>query len=205
MSTATNDLVLRYQWEAYMDCGSAGTPDFELIGEGFTTLPESKNPKEYTRKYVNYKTEKTDVIGYAPSIGYSCDVILNDPVVAEIIQIHDGEFLGTDTHRDIVSVNCWDEEDYYFHTADTNIVSGKTYYTKSGDTYTAVQSPTAENLSTYYEKGVGYAASKRTFAIIPDGKGDGTDAMIYTGTMKAVSDKVDGVFDRTSKTFTPNS
>ena len=165
MSTevATNELVLRCQWEAYMECGAEEeSKTFHLIGEGFTSFPEAKNPKEYTRKYVNYKTEKTDVIGYSPSISYSCDCIAGDPVVQEIVEITDKELIGSATHRDIVSVNCWDE-----------ISDGA------------------------------FAATKRTYAIIPDGKGDGTDALIYTGTMKAVSDIVEGKFVRETKTFTP--
>lgn len=40
----------------------------------------------------------------------------------------------------------------YGLTTDTDIVSGKTYYTKSGDTYTAVTSPVKANISTYYEE-----------------------------------------------------
>lgn len=164
MSTASNELVLRYQWESYMKCGSADSGTFELIGEGFTSFPEAKNPKEYTRKYVNYKTEKTDVIGYSPSISYSCDVITGDPVISEIIKITDNELVGTDTHREIVSVNCWEETE-----ANT------------------------------------YKAYKRAYAIIPDGKGDGTDAMIYTGTMKAVGDIVVGRFNRSTNTFTADS
>lgn len=161
---ATSDLVLRCQFEAYMMCGTGNDAAYQLIGEGFTSLPVSMNAKEYARKYVNYKTEKTDVIGYAPSMAYSCDVILNDPVVGEIVEITDGEYLGSATHRDIVSVNCWEEA-------------------SSGE----------------------FKAVKRTYAIIPDGKGEGTDAMIYTGTMKAVSDRIEGTFNRTTKVFTPAS
>lgn len=163
-SSNSNELVLRCQWESYMECGDGETKTFNLIGEGFTTFPESKNPKEYTRKYVNYKTEKTDVIGYAPSIAYSCDVITGEPCVTEIVKVTDNELLGTATHRDIVSVNCWE--------ADTD---GKC------------------------------KAFKRTYAIVPDGKGDGTDALIYTGTLKAVSDITFGKFDRAAKTFTADS
>ena len=155
---AAGALILRYQLESYMKLSNG---ELALIGEGFTTFPESKNPKEYTRKYVNYQTEKTDVIGYSPSISYSCDVIADDPVVAEIVKITDGELVGTDTHREIISVNCWKEKD-----------------------------------------GGGYDAFKRTYAIIPDNKGDGTDALIYTGTMKAVSDQVKGTFDKETMTFT---
>ncbi len=160
----TNELVLRCQFESYMECGTGDDKAFHLIGEGFTSFPEAKNPKEYTRKYVNYKTEKTDVIGYSPSISYSCDCIVGEPCVQEIVKITDGELLGKDTHRRIVSVNCFDKK-----------ADGK------------------------------YAATIRTYAIIPSNKGDGTDALIYTGTMKAVSDLVTGTFDRSTKTFTPDT
>ena len=102
-----NDLAMRYQWESYLGIPATGggDPTFSLIGEGFTSFPEKKNPQEYTRKYINYKTEKTDVIGYSPSIEYSADCITDDPVVQEIVKIHEQELVGTDTPRDVVSVN----------------------------------------------------------------------------------------------------
>lgn len=153
------ELILRCQWEAYMKCKN---DEYALIGEGFTSFPEAKNPQEYTRKYINYKTEKSDVIGYAPSISYSCDAITNEPVVAEIMEITDRELLGTDTHREIVSVNCWEEQ-------------------SNGE----------------------YTAYLREYAVIPNQRGDGTEALIYTGTLKAVSDIVLGTFNRTTKEFTP--
>lgn len=40
----------------------------------------------------------------------------------------------------------------YVKTADTSVVTGKTYYTESGGNYTAVASPTASGLANYYEK-----------------------------------------------------
>ena len=44
----------------------------------------------------------------------------------------------------------------YVATTDTEVDSSKTYYTKSGDEYTAVASPTKSGLSNYYElKGAG--------------------------------------------------
>lgn len=40
----------------------------------------------------------------------------------------------------------------YTKTTDTDVVSGKTYYTKSGDEYTAVTTPAKDDIGTYYEK-----------------------------------------------------
>ena len=162
-------LVMRYQYESYMGClteGTSGTTEtFNLIGEGFTSFPENKNPQEYSRKYISDKTERTDVIGYAPSIEYSADCVIDDPVVQEIMKIHDGELVGNDTHRNVISVNRW-EEDSSSHTC---------------------------------------PATKRAYAIIPNTKGDGTDALIYSGTMKAVSDLVTGTFNVNTKTFTADN
>ncbi len=158
MSTP-NELVLRCQFESYMKCG-INTPSFYLIGEGFTAFPEAKNPVEYTRKYINDKTERTDVIGYAPSISYSCDAIKDDPCVQKIMEITDKEYLGVNTYVEIVNVNCWEQ-------------------TNSNE----------------------YKACKRTYAVIPDTKGDGTEALIYSGTLKAVSDPVYGAFNRSTFTF----
>ena len=157
---ASNDLILRYQWEAYMECKSL-EPANCLIGEGFTSFPEAKNPKEYTRKYVSDKTERTDVIGYAPSIEYSADMMSADPVVKEIAKIHDNELVGAATHRKITMVNRWEE---------------------SVDSCPAFQ---------------------RVFAIIPNSKGEGTDALVYSGVMKAVGDQVAGTWKPSTKTFTP--
>ena len=39
----------------------------------------------------------------------------------------------------------------YVKTTDTALVEGKTYYTKSGDTYSAVVSPDVADIATYYE------------------------------------------------------
>lgn len=199
---ANNEVVLRCQFEAYMLCGEGNSAEYKLIGEGFTSFPESKNPKEYTRKYVNSKTEKTDVIGYSPSIAYSCDVIAGDPVVDEIKKITDNEYVGSATHRKVVTVNTWDEIDRYFKTTDVALASGKDYYTKAGDVYTKVENPVVGSIATYYEHEYTYPAFEREYAVVPSNKGDGTDTLIYTGTLKACSDLVKGTFNRTTKEFT---
>lgn len=61
----------------------------------------------------------------------------------------------------------------YAKTADTDIVSGKDYYTESGGTYTKVTSPKKADIGTYYEKAPGsrrinvLIASPLTTKIVP--------------------------------------
>ena len=44
-----------------------------------------------------------------------------------------------------------DASKYYAKTADTTVVSGKTYYTYANSVYTAVTTPDVANIATYYE------------------------------------------------------
>lgn len=70
----------------------------------FTQLSQSKNPQEYSRKYVDEPTQITDVTGYAPQIDYGFDKYTNDPVLMDIQKITDGELIGDDAVRDIILV-----------------------------------------------------------------------------------------------------
>ena len=45
-----------------------------------------------------------------------------------------------------------DASKYYAKTADTTVVSGKTYYTYANSVYTAVTTPDVANIATYYEQ-----------------------------------------------------
>lgn len=146
MAVEEQKLVKRSQKVAYMDTAtSAGPASFERM-TGFTALTNAKNPKEYSRQYIDEDAERSDVVGYAPSIEFSFDRHLNNKVHEKIVEIFDKELVGNDTHVDIVTV-------------DLTKKSG------AGEKYHAV---------------------KRKHSIVPDSDGDGTDAMIYSGTFKAV-------------------
>lgn len=147
MADTKQRIVNRSQRVAYMDTSEgSGAVKYERMTK-FTAVTNAKNPKEYSRQYVDEDTEQSDVVGYAPSIDYSFDRHTNNPVHERICKIHDGELLGNDTHVDIISVDLFKKS-----------TAGEKYY-----------------------------ATKRTYAVIPDSDGDGTDALIYSGSFKAVS------------------
>lgn len=167
MAETAQKLVTRSQRVAFMDTDSTGsTPKFERM-TGFTAMTNAKNPKEYSRQYVDEDAERADVVGYAPSIDYSFDRHSNNPVHERIATIHDSEKLGNDTHVDIVVVDLFKKSE-------------------TGDKYYAI---------------------KRTYAVIPDSDGDGTDALIYSGSFKSVSGIEEGYVtftgeDRKEATYT---
>lgn len=150
MAVTEKKLVQRSQRVAFMDVGTGDSAEYTRM-TGFTALTNGKNPKEYSRQYVDENTERSDVVGYSPSIEYSFDRHTNTAVHDKIAEISDKEKVGSDTHVSIVVV----------------------------DLFAAAQSGA-------------YPAIQRTYAVIPDSDGDGTDALIYSGTFKAVSEIVVG-------------
>lgn len=151
MADNTAKIVGRHQRVAFMNVGDNESPNYQRM-TGFTQLTNSKNPKEYSRQYVDRESEDTDVVGYAPSASYSFDRHTNTPVHEKIAKVHDGELTGSDALVDVVIVDLFAP------------ATGQ-------DTY---------------------VARKRTYAIIPDADGDGTDALIYTGTLKSKSEVEEG-------------
>lgn len=148
--TTKKSIVQRSKRVAFMNVGTVDEPKFERM-TNFTSLTNSKNPKEYSRQYVDEDAERSDVVGYAPAKEFSYDRHTNTPVHEKLSRIHDMELLGDDTHVEIISVDLFAEDD---------------------------------------QKRC--LATKRTYAVIPDTDGDGTDALIYSGSFKSVSEIENG-------------
>lgn len=100
------ELIRRDQKKAFWGIPGAeeGNTTFQRM-KYFTDLSGSKNPAEYSRRYVDEKTERTDVTGYAESWGFSFDEYVGDAVLEDVVGIIDNNKLGSDAHRDIVFVN----------------------------------------------------------------------------------------------------
>ena len=69
---------------------------------GFTKMDTSKNPVEYTRRYIDESFEQTDVVAFSPSISFAFDRYSGNPVHEDIVQLADNEIMGTDAVRSIV-------------------------------------------------------------------------------------------------------
>lgn len=72
---------------------------------GFTEFSVSKNPVEYSRRYIDEQTERNDVVAYSPSISYSFDKFSDNDVHMELAEIADMEKVGADAVRNIIIVD----------------------------------------------------------------------------------------------------
>ena len=97
-------LVKRSDKVSFFGNTSSGTETFNRM-RGFTTLSNSKNPQEYSRRYVDEESETTDVTGYSPSLAFTFDQYKNDPVHDEMVEILESEKTGTEARRNIVTVD----------------------------------------------------------------------------------------------------
>ena len=101
---ADRKLIKRSDKVSFLGCVSDGSETFNRM-RGFTTLSGAKNPTEYSRRYVDEEFETTDVTGYSPSLDFGFDQYAGDPVHDEMVKILDGEALGTEARRNIVTVD----------------------------------------------------------------------------------------------------
>ena len=78
--------------------------------KGFDEITTSKNPREYSRQYVDEEFEQTDVVGYNPSISFGFDKFLDNAVHDDIARIFNSEAVGADAVRPIIMVDLASEE-----------------------------------------------------------------------------------------------
>lgn len=83
---------------------AGGNTEFVRM-RGFTEFSVSKNPVEYSRRYIDEQTERNDVVAYAPSISYSFDRFSDSEVHKELVEIADAEKVGAEAVRNIVIVD----------------------------------------------------------------------------------------------------
>ncbi len=68
----------------------------------FTEATKNKNPNKYSRKYIDEKSERSDVTGYAEAVSYAFDRHRGNAVLQDIIRIGDRELVGDDARRSII-------------------------------------------------------------------------------------------------------
>ena len=76
----------------------------------FDDITTSKNPKEYSRQYVDEEFEQTDVVGYNPSISFGFDRFTDDAVHEDLVEIFNSEKVGADAIRPIIMVDLESDE-----------------------------------------------------------------------------------------------
>lgn len=73
--------------------------------KGFKSLSKKRNPKEYTRQYVDEAFETTDIVGISISQDFEFDQVKDSPLHDYLVDIIESEKLGSDAIVNIVQVD----------------------------------------------------------------------------------------------------
>lgn len=123
-------IPLSYESFAYLDTTpTAGTPTYELIGEGITALTPTQNPQTETKQYIHELFSTTTVTSLQKQFAYSGERVVNDPVNDYLASLEDK--VGEDLKTTLIIYHDYDE---------TSDGSG-TYTAKRYDVVVAVSNP----------------------------------------------------------------
>lgn len=102
---ANTGVVGRYMHADYIDVtGGSGTPQFELMGTGFTQIDSSPSAQTTSKRYVNQKSATQSIGSYEWSAPLEFDLIRSEKAVAFIADIGENEKTGADAETLYVKV-----------------------------------------------------------------------------------------------------
>lgn len=102
---ANTGVVGRYMHADYIDVtGGSGTPQFELMGTGFTQIDSSPSAQTTSKRYVNQKSATQSIGSYEWSAPLEFDLIRSEKAVGFITDIGENEKTGADAETLYVKV-----------------------------------------------------------------------------------------------------
>ena len=102
-------VIQRHQYADYLNIGNSTTPNYVLMGVGFTTLDESPGAKTNTKKYVNEKTSSTSIVSYESQFPFESDLIKSQDAVIALYNVGRNHYTGADAEFEYVRVELWDQ------------------------------------------------------------------------------------------------
>lgn len=94
-------MVKRSERLAFMRVIDGNTPVYKRM-TGFTEFAISNNPKEYTRKYIDENTERSDVVAYSPTVSYKFDMESGNLVHEFFASVSENEYCGESAECSII-------------------------------------------------------------------------------------------------------
>lgn len=202
-----NNSVQRHKIADYIDISATSTPNFELMGTGFTSLNESPNAQVKSSKYINNPSASKTTTGYETQFPFASEMIVSEKAIRKIYNTATSQKTGGDCEMGYIRVELFNPSGTYAKTIDVAIDTAKTYYEKIDDEYYPVASPVVGKIGEYYE----FTATASTFRArkfpvsLEVSSIDDSDGNIQiSGNLNQAGLMVEGTFNTSTKTFTAN-
>lgn len=95
----------RRDFADYLNVGTTETPEYELMGAGFSQLDESPSAQTSSKRYVNDANATKRVTSYDDSFPYTTDMIRSEKAVDFICEIGELRKTGVGAETDYVRVD----------------------------------------------------------------------------------------------------
>ena len=141
-------MIKRSEKLAFMQVESGNETVFKRL-TGFTEFSISKNPREYSRKYLDEDMERSEVMGYSTSITYKFDADPESEVHQLLYGVADRELIGSEAEVTVVIADL------------STIKNGVCNATKRK--YSVIPSVEGDDTDTYTVSGTLRAAGKNEF------------------------------------------
>lgn len=103
----SRNVIKRHQYADYLNVGTAATPDWVLMGIGFTQIDEEPGAQSESVKYVCDKSSSSEVVSYETTFPFEAEQIMEQEAISDIYSIARNHYIGTDAQREYCRVELW--------------------------------------------------------------------------------------------------
>ena len=136
------NVIKRHQYADYLNVGTSETPEYVLMGAGFTTLDEEPGAQSESVKYVNEASASSSVVGYETTFPFEAEQIMEEKAIDALYTVGRNHYIGSDAEFEYVRVELWNksttaeggfEARRFIVSAEISSLSGENKMTMSGN------------------------------------------------------------------------
>lgn len=105
----SRDVTKRHDFADYLNIQTGESPNFVLMGTGFTTLDENPGAQTSKKKYVNEKASSSSITSYETVFPFTSDLIIQQEAVLALYKVGRNHCTGSAAEFPYVRVELWDK------------------------------------------------------------------------------------------------
>ena len=105
----SRNVTKRHDFADYLNIQTGESPNFVLMGTGFTTLDENPGAQTSKKKYVNEKASSSSITSYETVFPFTSDLIVQQEAVLALYKVGRYHCTGSDAEFQYVRVELWDK------------------------------------------------------------------------------------------------
>lgn len=107
-TTGKRDVVQRHQIADYLNIGTSESPNWVLMGVGFTSLNETFGAESESSKYVNEASESSSVTSYKSAFPFEAHLIKSQEAVNALYTVGRNHLVGAEAEFEYCRVELFD-------------------------------------------------------------------------------------------------